>query len=283
MKPILVNLGCGSRFNPQWLNFDIHSSSPAVRACDLLRGVPLADASCDAVYNAALLEHLPRSLAERFLCECNRILKPGGILRIGVPDLEQICRLYLEKLAEASRGNQTADTEYDWILLELLDQLVRTRSGGLMLGSLKNHAVNPVFVQSRIGDEYRQLQASLASPASRLTRLRQLPPHEARHRIWQAIRQGPNKLRRAIARLILSSRDREALSEGIFRNSGEVHRWMYDRYSLPRLLVASGFREPMVRPFDQSGIANNWPEQGLDSDKHGRPLKPDLIFIECIK
>jgi predicted SAM-dependent methyltransferase len=64
-----------------------------VRECNVVEGVPLPDASCDAVYNAAVLEHLTPAQAERFLRECHRLLKSGGVLRVGVPDLEQIVRV----------------------------------------------------------------------------------------------------------------------------------------------------------------------------------------------
>jgi hypothetical protein len=36
---------------------------------------------------------------------------------------------------------------------------------------------------------------------------------------------------------------REALREGAVRRSGEIHKWMYDRYSLTRLLRRAGFSE----------------------------------------
>ena len=35
--PALLNLGCGDRFHPDWVNLDLVSCHPAVRACDLRR------------------------------------------------------------------------------------------------------------------------------------------------------------------------------------------------------------------------------------------------------
>lgn len=283
MKPVLVNLGCGSRYHTEWLNFDIHSLSPDVRTCNLVEGIPLPDDSCDAVYNAALLEHLPSRQAENFLGECHRILKPGGILRVGVPDLEQIVRIYLAKLADAVEGKPSARADYEWILLELLDQMTRTRSGGAMLEAIQKRAVNEPFVVERIGNECRMLVASLAGPRGRWARFQAMPAREARHRVWRAMRESPRALRRSLALLALSSSDGLALREGLFRASGEVHRWMYDRFSLVCLLDACGFRDASVQPFSASRIAPDWPRYGLDADEQGRPLKPDLLFVEAVK
>lgn len=83
-----VNLGCGSRYRPDWTNIDIVSCGPGVIAHDLNKGIPLPDASCDVVYHSNLLEHLQQADALPFLRENYRVLKPGGILRIAVPDLE---------------------------------------------------------------------------------------------------------------------------------------------------------------------------------------------------
>ena len=43
----------------------------------------------------------------------------------------------------------------------------------------------------------------------------------------------------------------QAKSIGEFRMGGEVHMWMYDRFSLSRLLLSCGFRNPTVKnPFE---------------------------------
>lgn len=110
---IYLNLGCGSRYHPEWLNIDLHAVARGVISHDLSRGVPLRDDSCDVVYHSHLLEHLRRSDALFLLRECYRVLKPGGILRVAVPDLEQICLLYLEKLRLASGGDPSAAHDYD--------------------------------------------------------------------------------------------------------------------------------------------------------------------------
>jgi SAM-dependent methyltransferase len=69
-------------------------------AYDIRRGkatrLPFKDSTVDVVYSSHMLEHLDREDAVAFLAECRRVLKPGGWLRIAVPDLEQLIHAYLK-------------------------------------------------------------------------------------------------------------------------------------------------------------------------------------------
>lgn len=67
-----------------------------------------------------------------------------------------------------------------------------------------------------------------------------------------------------------------------FRRSGEVHLWMYDRVSLPRLLEAAGFICPRVRRADQSAVAG-FASYGLETMDDGAVRKPDSLFIEAFR
>ncbi len=69
---------------------------------------------------------------------------------------------------------------------------------------------------------------------------------------------------------------------GAFRLSGEVHQWMYDRYSLVCLLTKCGFRSPRVCTAAESAIPN-WTGYNLDSDSDGVVYKPDSLFMEAFK
>ena len=93
------------------------------------------------------------------------MLKLGGIVRVGVPDLEKLCQLYLSRLAAACNGDESAAHDYDWILLEMFDQTVREKSGGEMLEYLRQNPLpNEDFVFERIGEEGRQLVKRLHQP-----------------------------------------------------------------------------------------------------------------------
>lgn len=57
-------------------------------------GLPLPPASVDFIYTSYLLTELFADDAARFLASCHRALKPGGMLRVAVLDLEFVLGLY---------------------------------------------------------------------------------------------------------------------------------------------------------------------------------------------
>jgi SAM-dependent methyltransferase len=276
-RPVLVNLGCGHRFHPDWINIDIASRSPEVLIHDLRRGIPRGDASCDGVYHSNVIEHIRREDALTFLGECFRVLKPGGVLRIATPDLERICELYLEKLRAIKRGEMACVADYDWMLLEMYDQTVRERSGGGMLDYLRQDPLpNERFVFDRIGLEGREIvQALRLAPDAATTRSRV-------RRVFRRPRLLFEWLGDLVLRLFWGADAVEAIRIGRFRRCGEVHQWMYDRYSLARLVSAAGFCEPRLCSPTDSRIPN-WNTFHLDTLPDGTVIKPDSFFMEAIK
>jgi predicted SAM-dependent methyltransferase len=271
-----LNLGCGERSHPDWINIDLTVRRPNVIVHDLVKGIPQGSESADAVYHSALLEHFGRHEATKFLREIYRVLRPGGIVRIGVPDLEKICRTYLEKLEAALVGDKQAENDYDWMMLEMLDQLVRERSGGEMLAYLRNQPLpNERFVFERIGNEGRDLiKAIRREPTTAKS--------AGRSSLSRRFCAAAQKLRLRLLAL-LAGRDAErALAIGRFRLSGEVHKWMYDRFGLARELVAAGFAEPKICSTSESAI-EGWERFHLDTQPDGTVNKPDLFFMEANK
>lgn len=66
-----------------------------------------ADGSVDVIYSSHMLEHLDRPTAQQFLAEAFRVLKPGGVIRIAVPDLRLLVDRYnadgdADRLVESS-------------------------------------------------------------------------------------------------------------------------------------------------------------------------------------
>ena len=268
MSVVKVNLGCGRRYHPAWINIDLAAAGPGVIEHNLLEGIPQPDASVDVLYHAHVVEHFKKEPAETFLEECFRVLKPGGLLRVAVPDLEPICRNYLSTLQAAAAGDLSAEHDYDWCMLELLDQLLRDRPGGEIAQYLKQETLpNEAFVFSRTGDEARELRELLTRPKP--STAKRPPPMTLRA-----------KLKDRIRNLVLSADDWEALRIGHFRQCGAIHQWMYDRFSLGRLLCQCGFVEPVVCSALESGIPD-WAEEHLDSNDEGRPYKPDSLYMEA--
>lgn len=127
-----VNIGCGATPTPGWANFD---NSPTVwlarhptllkilsgaglmadhqlefarvvreqeiSRADATRKIPLPDRSAAAVYSSHMFEHLDRAEAASFLAEVQRVLAPGGVLRLAVPDLWRLARRYVEETRSA--------------------------------------------------------------------------------------------------------------------------------------------------------------------------------------
>jgi SAM-dependent methyltransferase len=89
---------------------------------DLSKGIPFADQTFDVVYHCHLLEHIDREAAPGFLCECYRVLRPGGILRVVVPDLERLVRNFVDVM---DRLPDRADmVEYTSAIEKVFDQMV---------------------------------------------------------------------------------------------------------------------------------------------------------------
>src|SRR6266487_6353049 len=128
----LLNLGCGSFVHDDWINIDFVSHDKRVIAHNLLLGIPFNANTFDAVYHSHILEHFTKADAPLFMEECYRVLKPGGWIRVVVPDLELLCKEYLKWLDLACQGSEEAELNYNWIMIEMLDQIVRNTPGGEM-------------------------------------------------------------------------------------------------------------------------------------------------------
>ncbi len=267
-----LNFGCGRTFHRDWTNLDAFPVSPEVIAHDLRTRFPFADASFDAVYGSHVLEHLEPATAKALLRDCFRIIKPEGIVRIAVPDLESIARLYVASLEGALKGDRAAEMRYDWIMLELLDQTVRKVSGGnmaaLMAGS--KDADQARFICERIGPER---EATTTLPAGRFS---------LAVRVRRKLRGTAKALRRkatiAAAWVLLGRQGAVAVREGLFRSDGEVHQWMYDRFSLTRALRGAGFVAIKKRSAGESEIPG-FSKYELEVF-NGRELKPDSLYLE---
>ena len=271
----LLNFGCGGTFHRDWVNLDASPVSPDVIAHDLRRRFPFADGTFDAVYGSHVLEHLEPETAKCLLRDCLRILKPGGIIRVAVPDLETIARLYLASLEMTLAGDPEAEGRYDWLMLELYDQSVRKVSGGSMAAYLSGSPdrQKSAFVSERIGCEGMQGTTGQA---------RHFP---VQYRILRGLRSLTDSVRRAAAAAsafaFLGSRGLVAMREGLFRGQGEVHQWMYDRFSMGRALRQSGFASIRKCRAGESDIADfaGYNLEILD----GRERKPDSLYMEARK
>ncbi|WP_103668735.1 methyltransferase domain-containing protein [Pseudanabaena sp. BC1403] len=273
----LLNIGCGSAFHPTWINIDLVAASPAVQAYDIRKNLPYISNYFDACYSSHMIEHLTLQEAHQVIAEAFRVLKPQGIFRVIVPDLEVITKKYLYALEQVKSGDLQAESSYDWMLLELYDQAVRTFSGGEMGSYLDNCNIkNKDFVMSRIG-----------SAAENYWQSKEISKQKS---VWDKLKSKNlawlfQKFRIAIARtlviLVAGKEAHNAFDEGLFRNTGEVHRWMYDRFSLQRMLTQVGFVDIHCCQANESKILdfNTYELDVFD----GLVKRPDSLFMEGIK
>lgn len=271
-----LNLGCGGRFHPEWTNVDLFSRHPSVISSDLRKGVPFDDRRFEVVYHSHVLEHFSRQFAGVFLEECRRVLKTGGIIRMAVPDLEQIVRTYLCCLDGALRGQVSALEDYEWIVLELYDQVVRQQPGGDMARYFQNGTpANVDFVLRRLGTEARCLMEAPCAVADKAQ------ISTLREKLRRRLANTPTRMKELLTRLLLGP-DYGLLLNGRFRHRGEVHLWMYDRHSLATELKKAGFENPVVRSADESCITS-WSSFHLDTEPDGTVYKPDSLFMEAFR
>jgi predicted SAM-dependent methyltransferase len=89
-----LHLGCGPNRFPGWSNIDVEAAYEPDVLHDLSHGIPAADGSCDLVYSEHVFEHFPLETGMMLMRESLRALRPGGVLRIAMPDLAHVVHKY---------------------------------------------------------------------------------------------------------------------------------------------------------------------------------------------
>jgi len=125
MNKTRINVGCGQTPTAGWLNFDnswslrlskipyvaellyrvgfleesqykfvLFARKQKIEYGDAVKGLPVSDEYCEVLYSSHMIEHLDRNEVVDFLDEAFRVLVPGGILRIAVPDIKKYVEQY---------------------------------------------------------------------------------------------------------------------------------------------------------------------------------------------
>lgn len=90
-----LTIGCGPFPLPGWINTDLLGNPNIDFPLDISSPLPLPDNFFDVIYGAEVIEHIDLAEARLFLREAQRILKPGGVMRLTTPDLTEVCRVFL--------------------------------------------------------------------------------------------------------------------------------------------------------------------------------------------
>lgn len=97
-RPLRLHLGSAGNRLGGWVNIDLLRPGRRLELYwDLRRGIPFASSSVDAIFAEHLFEHLTLDQGIGLLRECRRVLAPGGVVRIGVPDLDRYVASYLRQ------------------------------------------------------------------------------------------------------------------------------------------------------------------------------------------
>jgi len=89
-----IHLGCGKRdFGKGWHHVD-RAFYPHIDSRDV-KCLPHKDNIVDLVYASHLLEYFHPDEVPELLVEWKRVLKPGGVLRLAVPDFWEMAVLYV--------------------------------------------------------------------------------------------------------------------------------------------------------------------------------------------
>src|SRR5437879_3348112 len=90
-----LHWGCGPITPFGWINSDIEPGPGVDVVADICDGLPLPDASFDYIVSIHALPEIAYADLDRVLRELGRLLKPGGVLRLGLPDMDRAIRAYL--------------------------------------------------------------------------------------------------------------------------------------------------------------------------------------------
>jgi SAM-dependent methyltransferase len=214
IKPVILNIGCGSKTSTSCINIDwspyliiiripwmlpwlsaIIGRERVERASaikgrtifhNLRKGIPFPNGSVDAVYHSHLMEHIDREIVGAFQREIFRVLRPGGIQRICLPDLETLVNHYRKTLI-SDDGTVQSSLRHDQSVARILEQSVRRSSAG---------TAGKSFIRSRL----------------------------------------------------------ETFLLGDARARGETHQWMWDRVNIRAALAGVGFSDIVVRSWEESAI-----------------------------
>lgn len=133
-EKMLVHIGCGDINSPNFINVD---ARPMEHVHYVTRNIDdlsfFSSKSIDLLYMCHVMEHFDRKKVKKITRECFRVLKKGGVLRISVPDFDQLIHIYfdnekkLETIIAPLFGGQDYEFNYHYNMfnMESLDKFLK--------------------------------------------------------------------------------------------------------------------------------------------------------------
>ncbi len=119
-RPLRLHLGCGDIDVPGFVNVD---ARPGPNVHHVMRIEDLsgfATGSAELVYASHCLEHVSHHKVAAVLAEWFRVLRPGGLVRISVPDFDLLCVIYaasghrIESIIQPLMGGQNHPANFHY-------------------------------------------------------------------------------------------------------------------------------------------------------------------------
>lgn len=108
-----LNLGCGSRYKRDWINIDLRHDADL--RLDIRENFCFGEDTVSIIYSEHFFEHLayPRAI-EHLLHESLRVLEPGGVFSVGIPDAEEVLLQYARGELPALIQQWRQDENLQW-------------------------------------------------------------------------------------------------------------------------------------------------------------------------
>lgn len=121
-----LHLGCGQRHIPGFCNIDVQPGDTVDRVARIEQLDFVPANSVELIYACHVLEHFGRGQIRDVLAEWRRVLEPGGVLRLAVPDFAACCKIYYEQglvdgltgLIGLVAGGQRHDHDYHKMIFD---------------------------------------------------------------------------------------------------------------------------------------------------------------------
>ena len=275
-----LNLACGRVYitNDDWINLDYVSSDPHVRRANLLGTLSFDSNSISLVYSSHFLEHIPFNQVPSFLKECYRVLKPGGVIRLVLPDFEEMCREYLTQL---DGGDYT---KAKLCVIDIVDQCVRLERGGELAKAYKQYSQDlegndqiRAYIYSRNGQNLPL--PSISTQSAKINKLIKLLG-KPKLLIGKVMYQ----LDMARINILVSLLPKAFKQQNVsLAGSGERHHWLWDFYQLKYVLEVIGF-DSVQRCNCNTSQISDFPFQPLDVNSDSQPRKgQQSMYLEAVK
>jgi len=111
---VKIHLGCGFRRLPGYVHVDVRAEYEPDHI-GTAQALPFDDNAASLLYFSHGLEHIRKNEVARVVAEFRRVLRPGGTLRLSVPDFAVLTDLYNDGVSLTRLGciNGGQDNEHD--------------------------------------------------------------------------------------------------------------------------------------------------------------------------